>query len=99
MLVVDLLAWANANSYKITFGEAYRTEEQQALYVQQGKSKTMNSRHRDRLAIDLNLFVNGEYKTDKESYKPLGEKWKSYDPECVWGGDWGWDANHFQYTK
>ena len=94
-----LILWAYRNGYELTLGEAYRTKEQQAIYVKAGLSKTMNSKHLDRLATDLNAFKNGEYLTDSDSYKPLGDYWKSLDPECVWGGDWGWDANHFQFTK
>ncbi len=98
-LVSRLIEWAYDMGYEITLGEALRTPEQQALYVKAGKSKTMNSKHLEKLAIDLNLFVDGEYRTDKPSYEPLGEYWKKLDSECVWGGDWGWDANHFQYGR
>ena len=95
----QLIGWAYSQGCELTLGEAMRTPEQQKLYVGQGKSKALKSKHLDKLAIDLNLFVGGEYKADKESYRTLGEYWKSLDPENVWGGDWGWDANHFQYTK
>ena len=36
--------------------------------------------------------IDGDY----EKYKKLGEYWKSLDVDNVWGGDWGWDANHFE---
>ena len=98
-LVMQLLRHIYASGRSCTFGQAWRTIEQQNIYIKEGLSKTKGSKHLDRLAIDLNLFVDGEYKTDKENYREFGEFWKSLDPECVWGGDWGWDANHFQYTK
>lgn len=50
------------------------------------------SLHGDRLAIDLNLFVNGVYRPDPEPYQPLGEKWEQLGG--TWGGRFG-DANHF----
>lgn len=50
------------------------------------------SLHGDRLAIDLNLFVNYEFQTDPERYRPLGEYWESLGG--TWGGRFG-DANHF----
>ena len=98
--------------YELTLGEGLRTSDQQMLYfegytlikigsdlklaVAPRKSKTMNSRHIQKLAIDLNLFVNGEYRTDKEAYKPLAEYWRSLHPDNVSGYDWGWDFNHFE---
>jgi hypothetical protein len=53
--------------------------------------------HTKCLAIDLMLFVNGEYKSDADSYKSLGEKWKSMHELCRWGGDFVHriDADHF----
>lgn len=98
--VAKLILYAESIGYAVTFGEALRTIEQQKLYVQQGKSKTLASKHLDRLAVDLNLFIEGEYKTDKASYIKLGAYWKYLDVENVWGGDFSFgDANHFQYTK
>jgi len=60
-------------------------------------SKTMYSAHLEKREIDLNLFINGEYKADKESHRPLGEYWKSLHPDNVWGGDFTFnDANHYE---
>lgn len=98
-LVAKLIEFAYTHDIELTFGEALRTPEQQQIYIDKGLSKTSNSKHLIKLAIDLNVFINGEYRTDKPSYQILGDFWKSLDPECIWGGDWGWDANHFQYTK
>jgi len=62
----------------------------------QKKSKTLQSSHLKKLAIDLNLFIDGVYQTDKEAYKPLAEYWKSLHPDNIAGYDWDWDANHFE---
>lgn len=51
-----------------------------------------NSLHGDRLAIDINLFVNGVYQITTEAYRPIGEKWESLGG--TWGGRFG-DGNHF----
>ena len=94
-LVGRLILWAYDNGYELTFSEAYRTPEQAALNARKG-SGVSNSLHTQRLAIDLNLFVNGDYKTDTESHKPLGDYWKSLDPESRWGGDFSKpDGNHY----
>lgn len=105
-MVAELIRSVYARGFELTFGEAYRTEEQQRMHVEAGKSRTMNSRHRDRLALDLNLFNGGEYITDAEAYRPLGEMWEALGGR--WGGRFGlrpseygakvgWDANHFEY--
>lgn len=92
-----LVLWVNEqpNMY-VTAGELWRPIEMQRIYVDQDKSKTMNSKHLERLAGDLNLFINGVYQTTREPYKPLADYWKSLHPDNVAGYDWGWDANHFE---
>ena len=82
--------------FEVTIGEAFRTIEQQKIYVKSGKSKSMNSRHLMRLAIDLNLFSGGEYLTSREPYKDAAEFWEKLHPDNVAGYSWGWDANHFE---
>lgn len=91
-----LIIWASENGYQVTAGELFRTEEQQAINIKKGLSKATRSKHQDRLAGDLNLFIKGEYQTTREPYKPLAVKWKSLHPDNVAGYDWGWDANHFE---
>lgn len=94
-LVSQLISWSYANGYEFTFGEAYRTPEQAALNAASGKG-IKNSNHIVRLAVDLNLFINGEYKTNSEDYKPLGEYWLTINPLCAWGGNFSKpDGNHF----
>ncbi|EPN2803323.1 M15 family metallopeptidase [Serratia marcescens] len=92
-LIAQLILWADDRGYRVTLGEAYRSPEQARLNVQQGKG-IANSLHTQRLAIDLNLFINGEYQTDSAAYAPLGEEWERM------GGSWGGrfsrpDGNHF----
>ena len=94
--VALLIGWAFDNGFELTGGELQRTREQQEVYVNEGLSKTMNSQHLKKLAIDLNLFVNGKYQRNREAYRPLAEYWKSLHPDNVAGYDWGWDANHFE---
>ena len=58
-----------------------------------------SSLHYIRLAIDLNLFVNGRYITsgDNPAYKELGVYWERLHELCRWGGRFD-DANHFSIT-
>ena len=97
-LVSGFLAWCFANGYEITLGEAYRTPEQAAWNRANGKG-IGDSLHTQRLAIDLNLFINGVYQTDSAAYKPLGDHWKSLNVDAAWGGDFSKpDGNHFSLS-
>lgn len=92
-LIAQLILWADEKGYRLTFGEAYRTPEQAKLNAQSGKG-IANSLHSQRLAVDFNLFINGQYQTDSAAYLELGKFWESI------GGSWGGrfsrpDGNHF----
>ena len=89
--------------FKITLGEAYRTIDQQRIYIKQGRSKTMRSKHLQRLAIDLNFFYidqNNKYQLtyDKQKLQHIGDFWESLAPQNQWGGNWKSfkDVPHFQ---
>lgn len=84
--------------YELTAGEMYRTAEQQAIYLKKGLSKRKVSQHQNRLAFDINVFINGQYRTDKEAYKPLAEYWKKLHPDNRSGYYWDWDYNHFEMS-
>lgn len=83
-----LIAFAFSKGLELTFGEAFRTNEQQLLYVQTGKSQTMNSNHLRRLAVDFNVFVNGNLTYDWRTIKTLGDYWQTLHTANRWGGDW-----------
>ena len=63
VMIASLIHFAQEKGYRLTFGEAYRTPEQAALNAKKGSGIT-NSLHTQRLAVDFNLFINGEYQTD-----------------------------------
>ncbi len=78
--VAKLILWTFARGYELTGGAWWRIGDRLL--------------HGDRLAIDLNLFFNGEYLTDTEDYMPLGEYWVSLHEDNMWGGEFN-DGNHF----
>lgn len=80
-MVAELIIWAFDQGYELTFGQTWRPNTTFGL-------------HPKRLAVDLNLFIDGKYQTSTEAHRPLGEKWESM------GGTWGGrfkkkDGNHY----
>jgi len=96
--VCKLLTKADELGLVVTGGELFRTLEQQQIYVKTGRSKTMNSNHLRRCAIDLNFFKDGKLTYDMETLRPLGEYWRTLDPKNDWGGFWKSfkDVPHFE---
>jgi len=82
-----LVQYATGQGWVVTAGEMYRTPEQQEIYVKTGRSKTMNSLHLMRLAIDLNFFRDGKIVWSKQELAPLGAYWESLHPLNSWGGN------------
>ena len=92
-----LIAKATELGFTVTGGELYRTAEQQQIYVKTGRSKTMQSNHLRRLAIDLNFFKDGKCIYNVDTLKPLGQYWESLHPKNRWGGSWRFvDVPHFE---
>ncbi len=96
------LAWMAEQGYHWTMGDCWRSTDQlmcpncadpvsyQELLRYNGRSKTLNSKHNQRLAVDLNLFTSEGTLAKPEQYRPLGEKWKAL------GGRWGGDFQSFK---
>lgn len=93
-----LILEAQDLGFKVTGGELMRTREQQKVYYTTGKSKTMNSYHLNKLAIDLNFFKDGKLTYDKKDLQKLGDYWESLDKLNSWGGNWKsfLDTPHFE---
>ena len=87
-------------------GELFRTQEQQELHFQNGRSKLRHSTHQDRMAIDLNFFkkrLTGalELTYNKADIQELGDWWEALTPQNKWGGNWSGfiDTPHFQRNE
>ena len=96
--VCRLIQHATEQGWTVTGGELYRTLEQQQLHVKAGRSKTMNSQHMKRLAVDLNFFRDGELVWDRNRIAPLGSYWETLSPKNRWGGNFRSlvDVPHFE---
>ena len=96
-----LFAYAHQQGMELTLGEGYIQEGRKARdgRLFHDGVHMPGSLHYDRLAIDLNLFVRGEYISDGKdlAWIDLGAFWESLDPEnCAWGGRFkSGDSNHF----
>lgn len=86
--VCTLIAHATERGFVVTGGELARPVEMQQLYVKTGRSKTMNSMHLKRCAIDLNFFKDGKLVQTREAIEPLGDYWEALNPKNRWGGSW-----------
>lgn len=70
-------------------------------------SKTLYSRHQDRLAVDFNFFIDNRLTYEFEDVKPLGDYWESLHPDNRWGGDFNGndkkdgfvDTPHFEMKR
>lgn len=83
-MIAWLILYAEFRGYEVTLGDAYRDKR-----VTYGHP---NSLHRNRLAVDLNIFKDGKYLENGDDYKDLGEYWEAIGG--AWGGRFG-DGNHF----
>jgi hypothetical protein len=85
-----LIQFATANGFELTWGDAARMDR---------KGHMDGSLHYSRLAVDVNLFIQGKWIEDGShpAWKQLGEFWEKLHPLCAWGGRFQ-DANHFSIT-
>ncbi len=82
-----LIQYAYSQGYTLSFGDAWAKT-----------GHTDNSKHYDRLAIDFNLFKDGQLLTKTHEYRFLGDYWECLDIKCTWGGKWN-DGCHFSWDE
>lgn len=93
-LISKLIIFAYENGYELTFGDAFRDHRLHGkIGVKLGYGHP-KSNHKNRLAVDFNLFKDGKYLTASDDHKELGEYWESLHPDCRWGGRFN-DGNHY----
>ena len=91
-MIADLIIFAYEQGYELTLGDAFRDPRVHGPVGEKKSYSSANSLHKERLAIDLNLFKDGKFLTQSEDHRPLGEYWESL------GGSWGGrfnDGNHY----
>ena len=80
LMTAKLIEFAYANGYELTYGDAYATTGHKHM-----------SLHYVRLAVDFNLFKDGEYLTDGKDHAFLHDYWDTLGgSERIEG-----DMNHY----
>lgn len=83
---IQLGAKLTEMGYEATWGDAYR--DPRCPYG------SKSSKHKRRLAVDLNLFKDGQFIETTEGHRPLGEWWETIGG--IWGGHFE-DGNHYEW--
>lgn len=90
--IAKLVIWAKERGYKLTVAD-WTTDEY-------GKARYQHSpigQHPKGLAVDLNLFIDGTYRSDEAAHVAMGAYWESLHEDCRWGGRYQ-DANHYEFV-
>jgi len=91
-MLADLILFAYERGYEISLGDAYRDPRVFGIPGTKKSYSAANSLHKSRLAIDLNLFKDGEFLQNTSDHKELGLFWEAIGG--TWGGRFG-DGNHY----
>ena len=93
-LLPRLIDKAHALGFEVRGGDLYRDPRVHGeLGVKMGYGHP-KSAHKQKLAIDLNLFKDGKFLSATEDHRALGEWWEQQAPDCRWGGRFN-DGNHY----
>ena len=93
-LLPRLIDHAYLHGCELSLGDGYRDPRLHgAVGVKMGYGHP-KSNHKNRLAIDINLFRSGKFLQNTSDHTPLGEFWEKLDPLCRWGGRFN-DGNHY----
>lgn len=93
-LIPKLINRAYETGYELTLGDAFRDPRVHGVVGEKKGYGHPKSAHKNRLAIDLNLFKDGKFLESTESHAELGAYWESLHPDCRWGGRFN-DGNHY----
>lgn len=94
-MVAALIERIYAAGYECTLGDAFRDPRLHGAMGEKLGYGHKNSCHKLKLAIDLNLFHNGQYLPDTESHRQFGEWWEANGG--TWGGRFA-DGNHYSLS-
>jgi hypothetical protein len=93
-LVPRLIDYIHSQGYEIRGGDLFRDDRVFGILGVKKGYGHKNSAHKLKLAIDLNLFLEGRWLTETEDHRVFGEWWEKQHPLCRWGGRFN-DGNHY----
>ena len=95
--VSELIQYIYSKGFSVSGGDLYRDPRSHGKMNENGPYGRDRSAHKQRLAIDLNLFdEEGTYLRDTRAHQVFGEYWKGLHPKNRWGGDFRRpDGNHY----
>lgn len=85
--VAKLILFIEWSGDKVTGSELWRPNEMQEIYLKNGKTTVKHSNHQDKLAIDLNIFVNGHLTYKIHALQKYGNFWENLNVKNKWGGN------------
>lgn len=94
--IASLISYIYKSGYQVSFGDAFRDPR---LHGEIGIKKGYGhpkSAHKQRLAIDLNLFKDGKYLDKTQDHQIFGAYWEKLHPAARWGGRFN-DGNHYSF--
>ena len=96
--VAKLIIFANSVGVRMTFGEAFRPQFVDDIYVEKKLSQTHHSNHTRRLAVDFNFFIKDNIVYDSPVLRQIGDFWTSRHLYNRWGGNYKTliDRAHFE---
>ena len=95
--VRKLLNFCHENNITVMLDWVRRSMREQVNLVNEGRSRTLNSRHLWAKAVDLLVVKDNQFLEDGPEYEKMGAFWKSLGPNHIWGGDWKFrDVYHFE---
>lgn len=96
VMVAQLIAQAIILGYEVTLGDVYRDPRTNGKLGEKVGYGHPKSAHKLRLAVDLNLFKDGEFLGGTEDHRVLGEWWELQGADHRWGGRFN-DGNHYSF--
>jgi len=93
-LLPRLVDKAHELGFEVRGGDLFRDPRVHGDFGVSASYGAPRSCHKLKLAIDLNLFLQGVFVVTTEGHRVLGEFWEGLHPLCRWGGRFG-DGNHY----
>ena len=94
-LLPRLIDKAHELGFEVRGGDLFRDPRVHGAIGEKKSYSSANSKHKEKCAIDLNLFKNGKFLQQTSDHKELGEWWESQHELCCWGGRFN-DGNHYE---